>query len=606
MLLDARWKDGDRLLYLDGADVLVFRDPADLFAEMDAHPEAVTAARPYCNSAITDKSDHAVIRAVAGEGSDQPEPHINNGVVLCRVCPEMRLAASYWRAMLGYVPLLGAYQTAAGRDPRHTSNVLGDQRVFNLAIRELRRAGRHIDLPAAWNYRSGADLLKCVVSGDRLLDPEGAPIWIAHATGSTPFRPEVIALATTPRPPRWTAPKIDVRIAFEPGGGLGRDYNRIFQETAADWVLLLDHDVLLLHPNWYAVCQRAISDRPDAGLITAVCNDIASPFQLSTGAPGHDAPVDAHRRYARELWDRYGHETAPVPRGRSVGGFLMLVRKQAWSDVGGFGEDSFFALDTTFARAMGKTAWNIYTMRGLYCYHRRERTDKTWIAGDAVSADYLLTGKRKVVYTVAMGNIPPPRLTPWPGWDCEILTSGAPGGFSPKRAASWAKIHAHKLFPNHDVSLYVDADFILANEPTGIMWRPLVMGAHPQRTGVSEELRAMVTFGKTTAEKSAEAAAVYASMKVPDGLLCECGFILRHHHNPAVVRLCDEWWRIYSVDPTERDQVAFAAAQHISGVRPHMLTTRERHTIAEHHHQKRAPVIVNHPKANRVGKRARA
>ena len=605
MFLDPAWSAGDLLMYLDGADVLVLRDPAALFAEIEAHPEAVTAARPYCQSAITDNGDHAVVRAVAGHGADKTEPHINNGVVLCRVCPEMRLAMAYWRALLGYVPLLGAYQTAAGRDARHTSNVLGDQRVFNLAIRELRAAGKHLDLAPAWNYRSGADLLKCRIDGDRLLDPEGAPIWIAHATGSTPFRPEVIAMATTPRAPLWVAPKIDVRIAFEPAGGLGRDYNRIFQETTAEWVLLLDHDVLLLHPNWYAVCQRAIMDRPDAGLITGVCNDIASPFQLSEGAPGHDAPIDAHRRYARELWDRYGHETVPVPRGRSVGGFLMLVRKQAWADVGGFGEDSFFALDTTFARAMASTAWSIYTMRGLYCYHRRERTDKTWIAGDAVSADYLLTGKRKVVYAIAMGDVPSPVLIPWPGWDCEILTSGAPGGFSPKRAASWAKIHAHELFPNHDVSLYVDSDFVLSKEPSGILWRPMVMGAHPQRTNVADELSAMVKFGKTTADKSAAALDIYASMHIPDGLLCECGFILRHHHAADVVRLCREWWRIYSVDPTERDQVAFAAAQHRTGVRPYMLTTRERHTIAEHHHRKMAPVMADHQKPHRVGKRAR-
>jgi hypothetical protein len=36
-----------------------------------------------------------------------------------------------------------------------------------------------------------------------------------------------------------------------------------------------------------------------------------------------------------------------------------------------------------------------------------------------------------------------------------------------------------------------------------------------------------------------------------------------------------------------------------------MLTTRERHTIAEHHHRKLAPVMAHHPKPHRVGKRAR-
>ena len=606
MFLDRRWSAGDRLLYLDGADVLVMRNPADLFAELDAHPEAVTAARPYCQSAITDASDHSVVRAVAGAGADQPAPHVNNGVVLCRVCPEVRLAMMYWRALLGYVPLLGAYQTAAGRDPRHASNVLGDQRVFNLAIRELRAAGKHLDLPPVWNYRSGSDLLKCRIDGGKLIDPTGAEVWIAHATGATPFRPEVIALATTPRAPLWTAPKIDVRIAYEPDGGLGRDYNRIFDETDAEWVLLLDHDVLLLHPNWYAVCQRAIMDRPDAGLITGVCNDIASPYQLSEGAPGHDAPVDAHRKYARELWDRHGHETTPVPRGRSVGGFLMLVRKAAWADVGGFGEESFFALDTTFARAMAKTPWSIYTMRGLYCYHRRERTDKTWIEGEAVSADYLLTNKRKVVYTIATGGLPQPTIKPWPGWDYRLLTAAdCPDGYGPKRAATWAKIHAAQLFPNHDVSLYVDSDFILAGEPTGILWRPLVMGKHPDRTSVRDELAAMVKFGKTTQPKALEAVGVYEAMKVPDGLLCECGFILRHHHTADNVRLCREWWRVYSVDPTERDQVAFAAAQHLTGVRPYMLTTRQRHTIAEHHHRKQAPRFEQHVRPHRVGKAAR-
>jgi hypothetical protein len=55
--------------------------------------------------------------------------------------------------------------------------------------------------------------------------------------------------------------KIDVRIPFEPGGKLGEDYNRIMRETPHDWVLLLDHDVILsVNPIWYWICQQAIQN----------------------------------------------------------------------------------------------------------------------------------------------------------------------------------------------------------------------------------------------------------------------------------------------------------------------------------------------------------
>ena len=122
-------------------------------------------------------------------------------------------------------------------------------------------------------------------------------------------------------------PKIDVHIAYEPGGQIGADYNRIMRESPHEWILFLDHDVLLLHPSWYEVCQAAIKDHPNAGLLTCYTNNIACKHQKLCDSPeGHD--ISLHRARARALWRSSGNRCTENSR-HLIGGFFMLTSKTA-------------------------------------------------------------------------------------------------------------------------------------------------------------------------------------------------------------------------------------------------------------------------------------
>lgn len=190
-------------------------------------------------------------------------------------------------------------------------------------------------------------------------------------------------------------PKIDVRIAFEPGARLGEDYNRIFRETEHDWVLIVDHDVLLLNPHWYTIAQHAIRSNPRAGIFTCWTNNIGNPEQRDPICPAADAPIREHRLHARRTFEQALFETTKI-EGARCSGMLLLIRVAAWSQAGGFPGVGMFREDWTFGRKVQQAGFEVRRMDGLYVYHVRDRSDGSWLPGEDTSKeirDRLQAGK---------------------------------------------------------------------------------------------------------------------------------------------------------------------------------------------------------------------
>lgn len=199
-------------------------------------------------------------------------------------------------------------------------------------------------------------------------------------------------------PYEWSQPKIDVRIAFEPKAQLGREYNRIMAGTSLSWVLFIDQDVLLINPHWYLICQEAIRKHPEAGIFTCFTNSCGCKFSRAPDPPPMDVPISLHRKYAKELWNRNKFscsllDVVKIPD--RINGFFMMTSKAAWQKVGGFRGTEMFAEDTAYHRKM--IAHNIpcYRIDGIYVYHRHERIDGPWIAGQKTSREYWLEFKRR-------------------------------------------------------------------------------------------------------------------------------------------------------------------------------------------------------------------
>jgi GT2 family glycosyltransferase len=177
-------------------------------------------------------------------------------------------------------------------------------------------------------------------------------------------------------------PVINVCIPFDPGANLGGEYNRIMEESKREWVLFLDHDVLILNPHWYLLCQEAIRKHPDAGLFTAFGSAGGSKFQRIGGTPARGQSILVHRGLAKKIFQKHGFsltENNPSDRKALISGFFMLTSKTAWKKAGGFGNMGLFAQDHLYHRRIAAAGLKCYRIDGIYCYHLLERVDGSWI-----------------------------------------------------------------------------------------------------------------------------------------------------------------------------------------------------------------------------------
>ncbi len=185
--------------------------------------------------------------------------------------------------------------------------------------------------------------------------------------------------------------KIDVRIPFEPGNLLGWDYNRVMKQSKYDWVLLLDHDIFLaLNPHWYMICQRVISEcEKDVGAFGCYTAGGGNLQQRAEGSPLRGDGIPEHIEFAKKIFAEHHYFTTQIDR---ITGMFMLIRKEAWKEIGGFSKQGIFGADRRFSKQLTKAGWKMMRINGLYIYHLRDIRATSWIEGEKVSRDY---AKRK-------------------------------------------------------------------------------------------------------------------------------------------------------------------------------------------------------------------
>ncbi len=168
---------------------------------------------------------------------------------------------------------------------------------------------------------------------------------------------------------------IDVCIPYAPDFALGKECNRIL-ERSSGWVLLIDHDVFFLNPNWYLICQNAIEKvGKDAGWITCYTNRIGCLDQLLTVKDTDD--LSYHIRIASERYRKNkGRIEDITEKARPLSGFFILTNKRVWELTGGFSE-KYLGMDNDYHAAVKAGGFKIYRMEDLYCYHAYKRWWKT-------------------------------------------------------------------------------------------------------------------------------------------------------------------------------------------------------------------------------------
>jgi len=165
---------------------------------------------------------------------------------------------------------------------------------------------------------------------------------------------------------------IDVRIPYGLNNSLAQAYNRVLEESTAEWVLFLDHDVFLCNPLWYDMCLNAIGQMKKdsrAACLTCVCGGERHRRSMRDGK----AISDNIEHHIRESILHYQHYRCSLEQINvyAAGYFLLLNRKIAQRI--GFQQQNHTVnnIDADFGTRLMAEGYHIYLMRGLYIYHRR-------------------------------------------------------------------------------------------------------------------------------------------------------------------------------------------------------------------------------------------
>ena len=171
-----------------------------------------------------------------------------------------------------------------------------------------------------------------------------------------------------------------IRIPFKPDKMLGAAYNEI-AEAVIDWVLIIDHDVLIIPPNWYYMCLEAIDKVGyKAGWITCMTNKIGCPLQRAHNNPTQD--MNWHYDYAYDMYKKYRGQLEDVTdiNGWKFSGMFILTHRQALSDIGRIPDNKFIGVDNWIYDRMKEHGYRMYIMKDFYVYHsyRRLWKDEKW------------------------------------------------------------------------------------------------------------------------------------------------------------------------------------------------------------------------------------
>ena len=158
-------------------------------------------------------------------------------------------------------------------------------------------------------------------------------------------------------------------------------------------------------------------------------------------------------------------------------------------------------------------------------------------------------------------------------WSIRQLTPLFPG--DKVRSQRQAKIQAHAILPEYDVSLYLDNSVLLRRTPEEILEALLpedallAIAAHSFRQTVIDEFRMVVSLGLDRADRCEEQERHYR-IHDPESLGLRplwSGLLLRRHHEPRVVEAMNAWC-LHVLRYSRRDQLSAHYAFRAAGLEP--------------------------------------
>jgi len=144
------------------------------------------------------------------------------------------------------------------------------------------------------------------------------------------------------------------------------DYMKLIPRDK-DFACFMDGDIMFLNFDWGHIIQEVVDQLPDAGLISCYTNRISKNKLQLYGEDSSDILV--HRLIAKQLDKEHRGEYLKI--NKKVSGFLMVIQKRTWKEMGGFPAipGKILDIDGLISRRILSMGKHIYLMEGLYVFH---------------------------------------------------------------------------------------------------------------------------------------------------------------------------------------------------------------------------------------------
>ncbi len=160
---------------------------------------------------------------------------------------------------------------------------------------------------------------------------------------------------------------IHVCTPYATDKNLGRAYNQAVRDCSAEWICVIDHDVMFLTPDAITIMHKYVELYPTTGLFTCFTNRIhpLAKAQLLGDVSDNDS-VRFHQAIAN-------NQKIEFPRiteiSQPISGFLMLFSRKTWSRIKFRETGECLGVDNQFSGDILAAGLSILRMDALYVWH---------------------------------------------------------------------------------------------------------------------------------------------------------------------------------------------------------------------------------------------
>lgn len=170
----------------------------------------------------------------------------------------------------------------------------------------------------------------------------------------------------------FNVPKYKVHhvIPWNSNKVIGKSYNETMELiNDNDWVCFLDGDAVHTSPFFGSRIELVINENPNYDLFTCYTNRIGCSYQIPPNVDSNTNDQKYHRDFGENLWNTHTTKIKDITNNSPLSGVVILIKKSAWSKVGGFVESGMLGVDNDIHVKFKNFNLKVGLMMGIYVQH---------------------------------------------------------------------------------------------------------------------------------------------------------------------------------------------------------------------------------------------